>query len=489
MNRKSLSPFEKHLTPSRRSFLKSIGAGLAAFPLIDLLADSVAQAAGEELPLKFIGIYHPHGIAAEHWVMRQTDTETNFDLGFQNSSLQPFDDAATYGKSFKDKILLIEGIDLFSEANGHDTAGTILTGSRISGTKPFNSSLDHFLAVEQGLGSTTKLSNLPLAVGVDDTASGFTLSFGPGGAALPKIIDPSKAFDLLFSGFVTGDDPDAAAKAAHQRAMGKSLIDFLNSDVGRLKTRIAPREQQKLDQHLTAIRELEKQFEVPTVGQGCTPPGKPQPFSAIKMYNGGEPYFDAITDVMINLIAQAVACDVVRFVTLFMNDLSYAANPLGLPADNHGAVAHTYNSSPVGHDGQPSGDGDPTTWVPLAKFNKYSYSKIASLMQHLDASSMLDSSLIYASSDMGNPALHSTRNVPTLIAGGANGKFRMGRRIKMQMDCPTASPWCMPNDATFVASPNNRLLISIAQAFGQELESFGTQADPDLAKGALEDVF
>jgi len=487
MIRKPLSPFEKHLSPSRRSFLKAIGAGLAAFPLIDMLADSVAQAAGEELPLKFIGIYHPHGVAAEHWVMRGTDTETSFDLGFANSSLQPFDDAATYGKSFKDKILAIEGIDLVSGANGHDTAGTILTGSVIANTKPSNISLDQFLAVEKGLGSATRIASVPLGVGTDEMASGVTLSFGPGGTALPKVIDPSKAFDLLFSGFVTGNDPNAEAILARQRANGKSLIDFLNADVNRLKTRVAAREKQKLDQHLTSIRELEKQFEAPTGGASCSPPSKPAPFPAIKMYNGGEPYFDGITNVMIDLIAQAMACDIVRFATLYMSDLSYAANPLGLPADNHGGVAHTYSGSSIGSNGQP-GDGSPETWVPLAKFNKYSYSKIALLMQKLDAVQMLDSSLIYASSDMGNPSLHSTRNVPTLIAGGTNGKFRMGRRIKAKADCPESDVWC-EGKTTYSPTPNNKLLLSIAQAFGQEVESFGTQTNASLTQGALEEVF
>ena len=76
--------------------------------------------------------------------------------------------------------------------------------------------------------------------------------------------------------------------------------------------------------------------------------------------------------------------------------------------------------------------------MPLAKFNRYSYGKIALFMQKLAAAGVLDNTLIYASSDMGNPALHSTRNVPTVLAGGANGtKFRMGRRLKMAADCKT----------------------------------------------------
>ncbi|AUX40612.1 uncharacterized protein SOCE26_020130 [Sorangium cellulosum] len=474
---------------TRRSFLRAVGAGLATLPFVNMLGDSVAKAGGEELPLRFVGIYHPHGIAAEYWAMREGDTETSFDIAYPSCSLQPFDDPATYGKSFKDKILVVEGLDLLSNANGHDTAGTILTGSRIDGKKPLNISLDQYLAVEKGLGADTRITSVALSVGVDTSESGTTLSYGAGGAPLPKIINPVEAFDLLFAGLVVGDDPEAQAKAARQRELGQSVIDFVRGDVNRLRTRLAPAEQQKLDQHLTALRELEKQFAAPGAGRQCVVPPKPDAtkFPSLKQYNQGEPYFDAITDAHIDVLAQALACDVTRFATLFLNDLSFDGNPLNLPKDNHGSIAHTYDASPIGNNGRP-GAGKPETWLPLATFNRYSYSKIARLMQRLDELGVLDSTLIYATSDMGNPALHSTRNVPTLLAGGANGKFRMGRRIRLKADCPADLPYCGESDAAFTPVANSKLLVSIAQAFGVETESFGSQADPGLTTGALSEL-
>ena len=122
--------------------------------------------------------------------MQSGDTETNFNITYTKSggqcSLQPFDDAATYGKSFKTKILPIEGIDLLSNANGHDTAGTILTGSQIdaSAKKPKNSSLDQYLAVERGLGASTPVTSIALGVGNDTTESGThaVVREGRGGA-------------------------------------------------------------------------------------------------------------------------------------------------------------------------------------------------------------------------------------------------------------------------------------------------------------------
>ena len=53
----------------------------------------------------------------------------DFDISYENCSLQPFDDATKYGASFKKKIVVIDGLDNLSGANGHDTAATILTGA------------------------------------------------------------------------------------------------------------------------------------------------------------------------------------------------------------------------------------------------------------------------------------------------------------------------------------------------------------------------
>lgn len=472
-------------TMRRRALLRALGA-TGTLPFLRTFERSVLA---DELPLSFVTLYHPHGIAAEYWAQRTGETSTSFDLTYEDCSLLPFDDVATYGKSFKDKILIVEGLDLLSAANGHDSAGTILTGSRIVAQKPENVSLDQFLAIDRGLGAATLVSSVALAVGADDSASGVTLSYGPGGAPLPKIIDPVQAFDFLFTGVVVGDDPAAIAAAQREREKGQSIIDYVRADVTRLQARLPSEKRIKLDSHLDGLRELEKQLGTTIDGSVCTVPATPDAtqFPAIKQYNGGEPYFDVITDLKLDLLAHAIACGITRFATMLMNDLSYAGNPLGLPADNHGAVAHTYDASSIGKNGTP-GEGNPSSWLPLAQINRYSFSKVARFMKRLDDLGALDSTLIYVTSDMGNPALHSTRNVPTLLAGGANGKLQMGRRIKLAPDCPPDNVWCGESDPVFAGVPTNRLLVSIAQMFDVPIDAFGTQSDPADTEGALTEI-
>jgi hypothetical protein len=481
------------VSAARRSFLRAVGASLAGFPFLRALEDSVAHAAGETAPQRFVTLYHPHGIAAETWTMRGADTETNFDLTFTEPTsgavcpLAPLD-------PHKSRLLIIEGIDLLSNTNGHNSAGTILTGSRINTSlqRTGNSSLDQFLAVEMGLGKSTHITSHEVAVGTDNAVTGETLSYDAAGIPLPKIIDPVQAFDRLFAGLVLGDNPATRDAALRQQRLGKKLVDFLNADAGRLKARLALAEQQKLDQHMTALADLEKQI-APTGTSASCPSGlspvRPSAsmFPRLKRNLGGEPYFDAIADAHIDLIALAFACDVTRFATLYLGDLSYAGNPLALPADNHSNVAHTYDASPLGTNGDPMGSpsGTPTTWALLATFNRYAYGKVARMMDKLTAYGIVDSTLVYASSDMGNPALHSTRNVPTVLGGGLSGKLRMGRRLKAPADCPASNLACKPGDAEFIGTANNHLLVSIARAFGVPIDSFGSQPNATDKSGPL----
>jgi Protein of unknown function (DUF1552) len=502
----------KPRSATRRSFLRAVGAAATALPFYQLLEDSFAHAAGETLPLKFLTISHPHGIASEYFSartaaspdimveglsLRGSDTETSFDIAYPNCSLQPFDDAATYGKSFKDRLLLIDGLDLASD--GHDAVASILTGSPLSGGVPGNSSLDQYLAVEMGLGAATRKSNVALAVGSPDTFPGSTLTYSKGGVGVGKIISPLQAFDYLFGGFVPPDDDAGRAALARKNALGQSVVDYVREDCNRLRARLAPVEQQKMDQHLASIRDLEKTFGAVSGAACSTVPKQPMaadfPVDINKLvrFNGGEPTFDVVTDFFVDLLAQAFACDVTRFATLVLNDLPWdsAANAqtdslgFGLPADFHNGVAHTYQSYGFDWEGKLGNKGDPNTWLPLAKYNKYVYGKVARLLQKLDEHAAFDSTLVYVTSELGNPNLHSSASAPTVLAGGKDVPFKFGRRLRITPDCAPPNDSCKPRDVKFAGGANNHLLVSIAQAFGVETDTFGVGPDSTFTTGAL----
>jgi hypothetical protein len=476
------------LLRDRRRFLRGVGRAAAALPFYRLLESSAVHAQAGAAPLRFLGVYTPHGIAAPLFGRRPGETETTYDLRFPDSVLSPFDDATTQGFSFKDKITTIEGIDLAAgiekSTNGHDASCVILTGSAPQGQKTANESVDQFLAVTHGLGAKTRFASLVLAVGNKSTESGWNLSYSASGTPLPKLVNPVEVFDMLFADLVVGDDPAARAEAEKKRRRGASVLDFLRKDIGRLNARLAGPEKLKLEQHLGSLREIEKQLEGLGGGGQCAKPARPAAPAKLLQYNGGEPHFDTITDLQIDLLAQAFACDLTRFATLFLNDLSRTKLDPTLPEDIHNQVAHTYDPPTGSNYGSPGKPGNPETWRQLAKQNRYSFGKCARLLRRLEEAKVLDSSLVYMTSDMGDPARHSLRNVPTILAGGAGGRIKTGRRIVLHDDCPPDRWFC--NDPKLVS--NNKILVKICQVFGVQVDKYGTAGKPEITSGALTEL-
>ncbi|HEY2405419.1 MAG TPA: DUF1552 domain-containing protein [Polyangiaceae bacterium] len=443
---------------SRRAALTALGAGAAA-TLLRPSAPLRAQAA--PTARYFIGVYMPHGMARELWV-----PQAGFNISYENAVLSPFDDAATFGQSFRQNIVALEGLDLTAGikagTTGHDASRVILTGS---GTNGVNSSLDQFLAVEQGLGQSTPLSSLVLGVGLADPQLDWCISYAKGGSALPKVIDPSDTFNKAFAQWIVGSDPAAIARADRERQIGKSLLDYWTTDLNALAARVPAAEKDKIDQHASALRDLEKRVNGQALN--CALPSAPDPslYPFIESYNKGEPYFETITNLQIDLMVQAMACDVTRFGTLFLADLSRTGFDPVLPEDVHIDVAHRYATA-----GRAGVGGDPSTWAMLGRQNRYTYSKVARILQGLSKAGLLDQTALVAMSDMGDPAVHSSRQIPTVLAGGWGGKLTGGRHIDLGAD----------------GTPSNRLLVSIQQAFGVDSNEFGQSQDPTVTTGALD---
>jgi hypothetical protein len=441
---------------SRRRFLAALGVSGA---WLARESEARADAPTADSPRRFISVYTPHGRAHELWQPR-----AGFDIAYENASLQPFDDAARFGKSFKDKLLVLDGIDLSAGievgTTGHDGSRVILTGSGADGK---NASLDQYLAIEQRMGEVTPHTSLTLGVGNDSTEVGWNISWSRGGTPVPKWIDPSRVFAELFG------SPLGAAKEELERGrrQGKSVLDRVRADLARLQKRAPHGERTKLEQHATALREIEKRLTPPI--RSCAAPAPPSGFARLRAYGGGEPYFDAITDLQIDLLARAIGCDLTRVATLYLIDLTRSRLMPELPEDIHSEVSHRYDARDSKHAGTPE------SWHKLGLQNRYSYGKLARLLQRLDEAGALETTLVHASSDMGDPARHSSRQVPTLLVAGSTFGLKTGRYLDLRHGPELAK-----------GVPNNRLLVSIARLFGAQVERFGESKDPSLLSGELD---
>ena len=449
---------------ARRRFLAALGVSGVFLTQETRGWAELAQAAAsatktEAPPRRYIAVYTPHGRAHELWQPR-----AGFDIGFEGSTLEPFDDANSYGKSFRQHLLVLDGIDLSAGievgTTGHDGSRVILTGSGGDGK---NASLDQFLAVEQGLGTETPHTSLTLGIGSDSTEVGQNISWSRGGTPVPKWIDPSRVHAELFG------SPLGARKEEleHARKSGKSVLDRVRQDLARLAKRAPQSERTKLEQHATALRDIEKRLT--HIERSCATPAPPPGFERLRAYGGGEPYFDAITDLQIDLLARAISCDLTRFATLYLADLTRSKLFAELPEDVHQEVAHRYDGRDEVHAGTPE------SWRKLALQNRYSYGKVARLLQRLDEAGALESTLVQTSSDMGDPARHSSRQVPTLLLAGSALGLKTGRYVDVRHGKNLQE-----------GVPNNRLLVSIAQLFGANIQHYGQSKNTALLSGKLD---
>jgi hypothetical protein len=446
---------------TRRAFLSALGASGALCGFERASGTPVSRTSGR--PLRLVCVYMPHGRAHELFQPRD-----GFDIAFPDATLGPFDDPGTYGRSFKNELLVVDGVDLSAGiavgTTGHDAPRAIFTGSGADGKNP---SVEQFLADEQGLGAETPHTSVVLGVGNDASDIGSNVSWARGGTPIPKWIDPAQTFAELFG------TPLGAKKEEleRERKAGKSVLDAVRADLARLAARAPASERATIDQHAQALREIEKRLV--GVRRDCSAPDAPDPakFPRLRAFGGGEPYLDGVTDLQIDLLARALACDITRFSSLFLADLTRTGLVPDLPIDIHGDVAHRYDARTDKHPGRPE------TWRALGIQNRYAHSKVARLLKRLDEAGVLSDTIVYASSDMGDPALHSSRNVPTLLFGGTGGPFKMGRYIDLR------------RPGKYEGTPNNRILVSLCQAFGVKTNRFGNAADAAIVTGRLEELY
>jgi len=119
---------------------------------------------------------------------------------------------------------------------------------------------------------------------------------------------------------------------------------------------------------------------------------------------------------------------------------------IGIPEPHH----------PVSHHGD--------TAEGIAKYGKlttYHVTKLAEFIGKLQETkdgdaTLLDRSLIYFGSGMGNGNAHDRNNPPVLLMGGANGKLKGNRAIKVEDKVPTAN-----------------LLLTMGEMAGADVEHIG----------------
>lgn len=436
---------------TRRTFLRRAGGAALALPLLQLPRRAFGQ---QNHPTRLVIFYQPNGTKKELW-SPQGGTETEWEPGPLIAPLA----------RHRRKLVLLDGVDLTVAKHGpggpHQrgmasalTAEIITEGDFVGGDGrragwAGGPSIDQVLAT--ALRPDTPLSTLELGVRARDAEPRGRMIYRGREQPVTPINDPIIAYDRLFGGMLTEPDPDRAAARLARR---QSVLDAVAGDFAELQRKVTAEDRQKLDQHATALRDLERRLAlIAERPEHCRPP-LPGAMDDVM----SEAWFGEVMRAQIDLLVDALACDVTRYASL---QASTALNALrftfmGL-VDNEGhALSHAGNST----------EHLQAQWERMLLW--YS-EQLAYLLDRLDAvpegdGTLLDHTLVLAFNELSRGNTHSHDDIPFILAGGANGRLRGGRHLE------------------YDHASHSDLLVSVLNFVGHEVRTFG---NPEFCKGPL----
>ena len=430
---------KKHLP--RRTFLRGAFGAVVAMPFMDAMIPALAAESAPSRPFRFGAIYVPNGIYPQQW--HPDATGSNFEF---KPIMQPLE-------AYRSHLVTVSGL---KAPEGNPDMGGVHMGASaawLNGTGPVTEqakfvvqsrkSIDQYIADK--VADDTPLRSLE--VGTEDmgTSAGAcdgypcvffnAISWRDDTSPLPVAINPRVTFERIF-----GDTGSARRRLANMRRK-QSLLDSIADEARRMRQKLGPADNAILDEYLTNIQDVERQLDRMDARAAAVPEGAVAPL-------GLPDNFDDHLTVTYDLMLLAFKADISRVFTFMVghegSGRSYAH--IGIPEPHH----------PVSHHGE-----TPEGIAKYAKITTYHTAKLAEFIGKLQATAdgdgtLLDRSVIYFGSGMGNGNVHDRQNPPAIVIGGANGRLTGNRHIKIEDKQPTAN-----------------LLLAMADLADAKIESIG----------------
>ena len=413
----------------RRTLLRGLAAsGLAvAIPLPRLGAmlndHGTAYAAGGALPQRFGLWFFGNGILSARWNPATTGSGSSWALSEELTPLAPVKDQLSVITGLAIKSLISDDPHVAGAA-GALTGAAALLKNEVNATinRRVNTvqapSIDQIIA--KGIPSA-RFSSIEVGLSKcsDPDISGtlyHNVSHSGPDAPNPPEYDPQNVYNRLFLGLTTASDPRAGLIAQAR----SSVLDAVLEDGRVLRQRLGTSDQTRLDQHLEGIRGLERQLQIPdTSATTCQPPPKPTLGPDVSHQATRER-----SQVMSQLIALALACDLTR---VFSFMLAPAAGHVYFPDVSLNHDFHDYyNHDAAQQEGVHQG----------VVFEMQCLADFLKALQALPegAGTLLDQSLIYATSDVSSGLRHEHLEFPVLMAGKAGGRLRGNVHVRASGD-------------------------------------------------------
>ena len=412
---------------SRRTALRGLGTALT-LPMLDAMTPTraIAAAAKTELPKRMAFIFVPNGVNLAHW------TPEREGVGYElKSILEPL-------RNVQNDVSVLSGLTHDKgRANGDGagdharSASVYLTGAQPRKTSGGNirsgASADQVAA--QQIGHATKFPSLELGCeggrNSGNCDSGYScayshnISWASETMPVAKEVDPRAVFERLF-----GDNSKAAQSAKDERAFfRRSLLDYVSDDAKRMQRTLGQRDQQKIDEYLSAVRSIERRIQ--------TSEKSNEVHSAAEAFDkptGIPKEFAEHIRLMADMMVLAFQTDQTRIATCMF----------GRAGSNR---SYRMIDVPDGHHDLSHHGNNPVKLEKIRKINQFHVQQLAYFLERLKSipegeGTLLDQSMIVYGSGLSDGNRHNNENLPVLLAGGGGGSLKPGRHIRYQEETP-----------------------------------------------------
>ena len=408
----------------RRNFLRGLGACIA-LPALESLPGATVAAGGAK---RFVCVSPAYGMNPGGFFPEKTGADYALP-----GLLKPLGE-------HRRELSVFTNLDHPHVGGGHGCSNTLLNGVELKDTKDNPQrllSLDQLLA--EKIGQKTRFPSLRMG------SSG--ISWSRAGVVLPTEGNPTKVFARLF----LEDNPKVKAKTREHLREDASILDVVREDARRLNPRLSKTDQGKLEEYLTAIREVELKLK-----RRSDRIDVPKPKASDKVIRGDDelvvdlnyPYNTSVMYDLMILALQSNATNVITF-----------GHPGGNRLFPFEGITLGYHS--LTHHGK-----RPDLLRELNIIETYYSEQFARFLGLLktardsDDRPLLDSTVVLFGSGMGNASSHSSRNLPIMLAGGG---FKNGKHHRFERSGRDGRPLC-------------DLYVSILQQLGVETDSFSNSS-------------
>jgi len=291
---------------SRRTVLRGAAGAVVGLPFLEAMLPrnrSVAQTG--TIPKRVVFFYTPCGIVPETWWPNGAGPEYRL-----NEAMTPLE-------PFRDKLAIPDGIKMHTATedrvaqNGHDlgTAHCLTARNCVAGPTGVGEfghlwdgtaggiSIDQHIAQHFATHDPTPYSSLEFGVKAEGIRQALPSRISYLGQGMPVIPMNSagQAYDRILAP-LAGDSEDTVAR--HRRRM--LVLDSVGADLNRLRPRLGADDKRRIDAHLASLESVQRQLN-DLASAACTVPPREDSDN-----------FDALGRFQMDLIVQALKCDLTR---------------------------------------------------------------------------------------------------------------------------------------------------------------------------------